>query len=247
MKITDKILTNLCLSTLLLFSLFSVFSCSDDDDDVRIYSVWSNMLGEEAKQITSVYTGTWIRVDGSGFSGLQAIYCNGFQVMEYNSTYMSDSHLTFKVPSSVPMAHEIEDESVKNTLRVVTSHGEGVYRFIFKDVNKMPGITDVSYTLPHPGDHITLIGKYLNGASAVYFPGNDGNEVQVPYIDGTGDMVVSEDGTRITVKVPDGVGERSGSLRVEMAELGENYYTHNYMFYDKAMFVHDHEGTTALN
>ena len=162
MKITDKILTNLCLSTLLLFSLFSVFSCSDDDDDVRIYSVWSNMLGEEAKQITSVYTGTWIRVDGSGFSGLQAIYCNGLQVTEYNSTYMSDSHLTFKVPSSVPMAHEIEDESVKNTLRVVTSHGEGVYRFIFKDVNKMPGITDVSYTLPHPGDHITLIGKYIN-------------------------------------------------------------------------------------
>ena len=42
-------------------------------------------------------------------------------------------------------------------------------------------------------------------------------------------------------------GERSGSLRVEMAELGENYYTPNYMFYDKAMFVHDHEGTTALN
>ena len=62
MKITDKILTNLCLSTLLLFSLFSVFSCSDDDDDVRIYSVWSNMLGEEARQITSVYTGTWIRL-----------------------------------------------------------------------------------------------------------------------------------------------------------------------------------------
>ena len=57
MKITDKILTNLCLSTLLLFSLFSVFSCSDDDDDVRIYSVWSNMLAEEARQITSVYTG----------------------------------------------------------------------------------------------------------------------------------------------------------------------------------------------
>lgn len=49
MKITDKILTNLCLSTLLLFSLFSVFSCSDDDDDVRIYSVWSNMLGEESR------------------------------------------------------------------------------------------------------------------------------------------------------------------------------------------------------
>ena len=86
MKITDKILTNLCLSTLLLFSLFSVFSCSDDDDDVRIYSVWSNMLGEEARQITSVYTGTWIRVDGSGFRGLQAIYCNGLQVTEYNSS-----------------------------------------------------------------------------------------------------------------------------------------------------------------
>ena len=67
---------------LLLFPLLGLFSCSDDDDDVRIYSVWSNMLNEEAKQITSVYTGTWIRLDGSGFSGLKAIYFNCLTVTE---------------------------------------------------------------------------------------------------------------------------------------------------------------------
>ena len=238
----------MCWSALLLFSLSGMFSCSDDDDDVRIYSVWSNMLGEDARQITSVYTGTWIRLDGSGFSGLRAIYCNGLQVTEYNSTYMSDSHLTFKVPSGVPMAHEIEDESVRNTIRILTSHGEGVYRnFIFKDVNKMPSVTDVSYTLPEAGDFITIMGKYLNSTSAVYFPGNDGNEVQVPYIEGNEDLVISGDGAQVTVRVPEGVGERSGSLRIEMAEIGDNYYTPNYMFHDKAMFVHDYDGTSALN
>ena len=73
MKITDKILTNLCLSTLLLFSLFSVFSCSDDDDDVRIYSVWSNMLAEEARQITSVYTGP-----GFGWTVVALVVCKLF-------------------------------------------------------------------------------------------------------------------------------------------------------------------------
>ena len=248
MKMTDKIIKNLCWSALLRFSLSGMFSCSDDDDDGRIYSGWSNMLGEDARQITSVYTGTWIRLDGSGFSGLRAIYCNGLQVTEYNSTYMSDSHLTFKVPSGVPMAHEIEDESVRNTIRILTSHGEGVYRnFIFKDVNKMPSVTDVSYTLPEAGDFITIMGKYLNSTSAVYFPGNDGNEVQVPYIEGNEDLVISGDGAQVTVRVPEGVGERSGSLRIEMAEIGDNYYTPNYMFHDKAMFVHDYDGTSALN
>lgn len=248
MKIIDKILANLCLGTLWLFPLLVIFSCSDDDNDVHIYNVWSNMLGEDVKQITSVYTGTWIRLDGSGFSGLQAIYCNGMQVTEYNSSYMSDSHLTFRVPSGVPMAHEIEDEAVRNTIRIVTSHGEGVYRnFIFKDVNKMPSVTDVSYTLPKPGDFITIMGKFLNSTSAVYFPGNDGNEIQVAYVAGGEDLTISGDGTQVSVKVPEGVGERSGSLRIEMAEIGENYYTPNYMFYDKAMFVHDYEGNSALN
>ena len=248
MKIIDKILANLCLGTLWLFPLLVIFSCSDDDNDVHIYNVWSNMLGEDVKQITSVYTGTWIRLDGSGFSGLQAIYCNGLQVTEYNSSYMSDSHLTFRVPSGVPMAHEIEDEAVRNTIRIVTSHGEGVYRnFIFKDVNKMPSVTDVSYTLPKPGDFITIMGKFLNSTSAVYFPGNDGNEIQVAYVAGNEDLTISGDGTQVSVKVPEGVGERSGSLRIEMAEIGENYYTPNYMFYDKAMFVHDYEGNSALN
>lgn len=248
MKITDKILKHLCWNALLLFPLLGIFSCSDDDDDVHIYSVWSNVLGEEAKQLNSVYTGTWIRLDGSGFSGLQAIYCNGLRVTEYNSTYMSDSHLTFRVPSGVPMAFEVEDESVRNTIRILTSHGEGVYRnFIFKDVNKMPSVTDVSYSLPRAGDFILIMGKFLNNTTAVYFPGNDGNEVQVTYVEGSEDMVLSSDGTQIAVKVPEGVGERSGSLRVEMAEIDENYYTPNYMFYDKAMFVHEYEGTAALN
>jgi len=83
------------------------------------------------------------------------------------------------------------------------------------------------------------MGRFLNGASAVYFPGNDGNEVQVAYMEGSEELTISDDGTRVIVRVPEGVGEQSGSLRIEMAEMGENYYTPNYMFYDKGMFVHE--------
>lgn len=249
MKRTNNIRANWLLNLMLLLPLLGMFSCSDDDgDSVKIYSVWSNMLDEEVKQIKSVYTGRWIRLDGSGFSGLQAIYCNGMRVTEYNATYMDDTHLTFKVPGSVPMAHEVEDETLKNTIKIVTSHGEGVYRdFIFKDINRMPGVTDVSFTLPSPGDFMTIIGKYLNGVTAVHFPGNDGNEVTVPFIEGSDELTVTDDGLSIRVKVPQGVGERSGSIRVELADIGENYYTPNYMFYDKGMFVHDYDGTTALD
>lgn len=249
MKIINKILRSWLLQFMLLFPLVGMLSCADDkSDSVQIYSVWSNMLDEEVKQIHSVYTGRWIRLDGRGFSGLQAIYCNGMKVTEYNATYMDDAHLTFKVPNNVPMTHEVEDESLKNTIKVVTSHGEGLYqKFIFKDLNRMPGVTDVSFTLAKPGDFITIIGKYLNETSAVYFPGNDGNEIGVSLVAGNDDLTVSEDGTQVRVKVPQGVGERSGSIRVELASIGENYYTPNYMFYDKAMFIHDHEGTSALD
>lgn len=248
MKRINNILWNWWLGSMLLFPLLGIFACSDDNDNVEIYSVWSNMLDEEVKQLKSVYTGTWIRLDGCGFSGLRAIYCNGVAVTEYNATYMDDTHLTFRMPGNIPIASEVEDESVRNTIKVVTSHGEAVYRnFIFKDMNKMPSITDVSFTLPEPGDFVTIIGKYLNGVTAVYFPGNDGHEVVVPFVENSEDMTVTEDGRQIRVKVPQGVGERSGSIRVELADIGENYYTPNYMFYDKAMFIHDYEGTTALD
>ena len=73
MKITDKILTNLCLSTLLLFSLFSVFSCSDDDDDVRIYSVWSNMLGKKPNRLP-----LFIPEPGFGWTVVALVVCKLF-------------------------------------------------------------------------------------------------------------------------------------------------------------------------
>ena len=56
MKITDRILTNLCLSTLLLFSLFSVFSCSDDDD------VKKNLIFMVSVDISLIVTGLLARL-----------------------------------------------------------------------------------------------------------------------------------------------------------------------------------------
>jgi hypothetical protein len=64
-----------------IFLIVSVFfvSCEDNQGQgaVSIDSVWTNQLDVESSPITASYNGLWVRLEGSGFSGLQTIYCNG--------------------------------------------------------------------------------------------------------------------------------------------------------------------------
>jgi len=223
---TKYINIKLIWGLLLLFPLL-LTSCEDDDDNVVINSVWLNMNGVESTQIKSCFTGQWIRLDGSGFDGLQGIYCNGYRA-DFSPILNTNNYITFQIPSGTPMAQEIEDESIKNTIRIVTTHGEYTYKdFIFKDKNKMPGINSVSYTFPKPGDKIYLEGLYLSNASEVYFPSTSGE------IEATEFTVISD--KKIEVTVPAGVGKVSGSIRI--VSLDDSYYSPGYMFYNKGIFL----------
>lgn len=97
---------------------------------VRIDSVWTNQvdtvkLHGTQLQITSMSTGRWIRLNGSGFTGLTKILCNGVSV-SFVSTYMTDSNITFLIPSTIPVPGD-------SSLTVITNHGEYTYKpFIFK-------------------------------------------------------------------------------------------------------------------
>ncbi|WP_154031029.1 glycan-binding surface protein [Bacteroides ovatus] len=213
-----------CLWAVLL--LWSFSACSDDDG-ISIYRVYTNMIGVPVEEITSAYTGQWIHVEGKGFSGLQAIYCNGYRA-EFKDILIDDEHVVFQIPGKTPMAYEVEDESLRNTLTFVSANGTATCQFVFKDRNRMPGITGVSHTLPVPGETIYLIGNNLNNITEVYFPAVGGEIQAVDFR--------QIDTKKISVVVPAGVGDVSGSIRIVSSE-GDSFYSPDYMFYRKGIFL----------
>lgn len=219
------------LKSILLCSLaiLSLVSCKDDDEggSVVINSIWSNTYESESRQLTSAYTGSWVRIEGSGFDGLQAVYFNG-QAASITPTLFTSKYITVAIPSGAPLASDLDDESLINTVRVVTNHGEAVYKdFVLKDKNKQPNFSSVSYTMPVPGQNITLEGKYLSGITEVRFP--DGG-------DGALADVVSLNDSVLVVKTPEGVGDVSGAIWAVCN--GDTIFTKNDMFFKEGIFLH---------
>ena len=230
-----KFLNALYINLLLISCLGLCISCSDDTlGHVSIDSVWSNWLNEdkttpESVRINTCYLGKWIALKGSGFSTLEGVYCNGYlcPVKEYNKT---DNWLIVEIPWSVPMASEIDDENIKNTITVVTKNGESVYRkFVFKNPYLKPAVKSVSFTLPVAGQCITLNGENLHDASEIYFPG------ETEEIKGE---IVNVDSYNVTVRVPAG-NMTSGALRLVCVD--ESVYSPNYMYHTDGLLLSDEE------
>jgi len=122
----SKILLMLFVVTML------IVSCKNDvtDNPVKITSVWTNQadtmkLYGMQHEITSTTVGRWIRISGSGFTGLRKILCNGFNA-GFSTTYLSDSYITFQVPATTPVPGD-------STITLITNHGEFTLKpFIFK-------------------------------------------------------------------------------------------------------------------
>jgi hypothetical protein len=217
----------------ILLTVSSVFfaSCEDSDGEsaVVINSVWTNQLDVESAPITASYNGLWVRLEGSGFSGLQAIYCNGVKC-DFQPTFVTENYITFQIASTVPQNSDVEDEAERGTIRVVTNHGEGIYRdFLFKDKNKMPAISGVSYTLPEVGDVITIEGNNLENTTEVYFPAAAGEVAADP-------STIVANTRSVQVTVPAGTGDASGAIRIVCN--GDPFYSPSYMFFHKGVFIH---------
>jgi hypothetical protein len=228
-KIVNNIQFRFFLGILLTASaLFA--SCEDKDKQsaVTINSVWTNQLDTESAPITASYNGLWVRLEGSGFSGLQAIYCNGVKC-DFQPTFVTENYITFQIASSVPQNSDVKEETDRGVIRVLTNHGEGIYRdFLFKDKNKMPAISGVSYTLPEVGDVITIEGNNLENTTEVYFPAAAGEVAADP-------LTIAADTRSVRVTVPAGTGDTSGAIRIVCN--GDPFYSPNYMFFRKGVFI----------
>ncbi|HEY4785746.1 MAG TPA: glycan-binding surface protein [Bacteroidales bacterium] len=210
-------------------------SCKKEEsyNPVRIESIWTNTVDTVPHTITAAFTSnsgkaTWIRIQGTGFTGLRKVIVNGFNSY-INPNYVLDNSITFQLSDSIPTGPDVKVDSLLNTIQVVTVHGSATYRnFVLKNPNKMPGISSVSYTMPNVGDIIYINGNYLDNSTEVSFP--NGSNARIPA------TILANSRTQIKVQVPAGAGS-TGAIKVVNGS-GDIFFSPSYMFYKSGVFMH---------
>lgn len=205
---------------------YSFFSCKKDvsSSNIQIAGVWSHSRNTESSQISSIFFNNWIRIHGNGFNGLQRVYFNGMQV-PFIPIYVTDTDIIINVPETVPTGSDVKDPTLLNTIKLVTSAGQASFDgFIFRDPDKIPSITGVSYTMPYAGDLIEVYGKNLKEASAITFP------------DSTKGIIKSANDSILQVIVPANI-DRQKYGRVTIDIDNERYSSAPYMFFQNGMFL----------
>ena len=198
------------LGAMLIGFLFT--GCSDDDSEggmINVNSVYLQDVNSTVpdREVTFARLGQLLRIEGSGFTGLKRVYINGFQT-SFNPVYVSDNSLLVRISGDTPTIDAEED--VRNTIRLVNDNNETTIEFEIR--SSAPTITNISNTLPNPGEEITVYGTGLIEVTKVVFPG----DIEVT----EGITYDEEDGEFFTVTVPDGVSESGGSIYIESANGG---------------------------
>jgi hypothetical protein len=147
---------------------------------------------------TQALPGSLIVIQGSGFSGLQAVYFND-TAANFNPVYATDNNIIVTIPATAQTA--ATNSKVPSQIKIVTSHGTGYYTFSL--VLPPPAISSIS--LDNTGTVLTINGTNLIGISKITFPiGNS---------DTAAGYTVNTTNTQIMAGVPAGTATRD-SVRV---------------------------------
>lgn len=141
--------------------------------------------------LSQVTPGQIVVIKGSDFNGLQQVLFDGYAA-SVNTALNTNATIVITVPSGIIFSSLTND--VANTIKVITTHGETVYKFPIAP--PPPVISSISNEFAHGGDTITLSGSYLYTVQSVIFPGN--NAV-------TSGFTSNPQGTSLQVIVPDGI------------------------------------------
>ena len=202
-------------------------SCSDNDADgsgpIAVSKVYLEDVNSPVpdRQVSFVRLGQTIRIEGAGFTNLKKVYINGF-LTYFNVVFVSNNSFLIKVDDDTPILDAAPE--VRNTIRLVNDDTETTFSFQIRSAP--PTITEISNTLPKPGETITVYGSGLTEVNQVTFPGN----VVV-----TTGIVSDKVGKSFTVVVPNGVSENGGSLLVKCSNGG--VYSPAYFNFKKGVLL----------
>lgn len=151
--------------------VLALASCSKDDAEPRIDSVWYNMMSRPVEQAPCAYPGQTLCIHGSGFQDLRMLMVNGTQINLNNIlVYVADNYITFQVPADVNTSGDL--------IRVVTAHGKADFKFIIRPATEQPTFyyNSDSKTIPFsattlvPGNTLAIRGTNLTGVKEVRLP-----------------------------------------------------------------------------
>nr|WP_321450877.1 glycan-binding surface protein [uncultured Carboxylicivirga sp.] len=195
-----------------VMTLMLLFTSCEDDSTYSGPITISKVYLQDAtssvpdREVEFARLGQLIRIEGSGFTDLKRVYINGAS-MYFNPVMVSDNSMLVAVSRETPIIDA--DPEVRNTIRLANDGSEAKIDFEIRAA--APTITNISHTLPLPGEMITVYGTGLLEVDRVVFPG----DVEV-----TTGITSDEEGEFFTVAMPEGVSAEGGSIFIDCANGG---------------------------
>ncbi|MDR2065501.1 MAG: glycan-binding surface protein [Prevotellaceae bacterium] len=209
-------------------SAICFISCKDDDNSLNAPMKITAVYLEDPQSsvpdrlVEYARLGQTLRLEGSGFVGLQKIYINGRSTF-FNTALLTDVNVLVSISGETPILDA--DPLLRNTI-VLEKNGDQ-YTYQFEIRSAAPTITNISHTMPQAGEEITVYGTGLQGIEKITFPG----DVVV-----TQENIISDNvnGEFCIVTVPSGVSSDGGALFVEGINGGA--YSPAYFNFKRGLF-----------
>ncbi len=188
----------------LLGSVLFLTSCDKNDEEKfsGTPSVTQVRLLDPTKKdstFTKAFPGIQVLIEGQNLGGITEIYFNNYQA-GFNPVYNTNNNVIVTIPAKAPT--EATMPNVPDEIRIVTTHGEAVFKFKL-DIPP-PVISSISNENALADDSVIVWGSNLWLVSKILLPGN--KEVTT--------VASNADGTRLGFKMPD-LANATGRMTIQ--------------------------------
>ncbi|MCH3994389.1 MAG: glycan-binding surface protein [Prevotella sp.] len=156
---------------IIIIAVLSFTACSDDNhgsSSLIINKIFLEDAGASVadREVSFARLGQLIRIEGSGFIGIEKILINGYDTY-FNNALMTDNNIWVTLNTNTPVSSAAD--SIRNTITLIKPSESYTYRFVIR--SSSPTVSNVSNTLPRPGEMVTVQGENLQEISKITLPG----------------------------------------------------------------------------
>jgi hypothetical protein len=207
-----------------------IASCDSTSDTDRVPEIegvrYVHPDSAAAKQMDQVGPGEMFVIIGKNLTSTTRVFFNGIEA-SFNPTLVTSTHMVIRVPGDIPFGRLDPDAPEMNTIRLVSNAGEVIFNFPI--LPPAPEIERVNKEFASAGETVRITGRYLYLVEEVTFPGG----IQAS------DFRFAENGSWLTVTVPDGVTE-AGHINITTSS-GTTEQNYRNMFNDRTGIFIDYD------
>ena len=154
-----------------LLAGLALTACSDNDtgsSSMIIHKVYLEDVKSSVpdREVSFARLGQLIRIEGSGFTGVEKILINGYDTY-FNNALMTDKNIWVTLNANTPVSAAAD--SIRNTIILIKPSGSYSYSFTVRA--STPSVSDISNTLPQPGETVVVEGANLQETNKITLPG----------------------------------------------------------------------------